>query len=217
MNIQIFRRRRHQYTFKKRMERRIETSLKCLALLIAPVIPAGIVSILWYKELYCKQLFFTEKMEGIITAAWIPTFGILYSILAAIILSTVWGEYKAMRSAIKRYDLDAFIDLRDEEMSPLVYTMMIVLSSAVLLSFMSLQYPSARAGLVLISSTSYLFSLLYMVIREIDDPCGGIWFIRSVPPEWLEINVKVWRAERHEKARKEYEARLKKNGVHLKA
>jgi len=150
------------------MERRIETSLKCLALLIAPVIPAGIVSILWYKELYCKQLFFTEKMEGIITAAWIPTFGILYSILAASSLDRL-GEYKAMRSAIKRYDLDAFIDLRDEEMSPLVYTMMIVLSSAVLLSFMSLQYPSARAGLVLISSTSYLFSLLYMVIREIDD------------------------------------------------
>lgn len=216
MNFPFFRKRRHQYPFKERVRRKWKNSLKCLALLVLPTLPTAGSTAFWYCVLYSKQRFFGERMEGIVTAAWIPTFGILYSILVGLIMATVWSEYKAMRAAVKRYDLDAFIDLCDEEISPLVHAMMFILSGSILLAFMSLPYPTWKCGMILVSTTSYLFCLIYMVVREIDDPCDGIWFIRSIPAEWLEIDIKAWRAKRCQETKKRYDKRLTANGVHLK-
>jgi hypothetical protein len=186
---------------KKRFLRGVETSLKSLLLLSFPLPSTILITAIWYFFLYKNNIYFAAGMEGIITAAWIPTFGILYSLLAAVVLNTVWNEYKTIRQAVKRYDVETFIDLRDEEMSPLVHVMVAVLSLAVLGAFMGLKYPNFWSGALLISSTSYLFGLVFWVVVEIDDPCGGIWFIKNIHSEWLEIDPNSWREKRQEHAR----------------
>lgn len=198
----LFQERRHYPNgVRRKFVKALEIAIKCAIMLVMPVPFVLVITLFWYYALYQHNIYFNQGLEGVIAAAWIPTFGILYSLLTAVVLSTVWNEYKTMRTAVKKYDVETFVDLRDEEMSPLVHVMIIVLSLAVLAAFMGIKYPDAASGALMISSTSYLFVLIFLVIIEIDDPCSGIWFIKNIHKEWLEINPKEWRRQRLEKAR----------------
>jgi hypothetical protein len=173
---------------------------KCFLMLLKPVPLAIGAPIFWYYLVYLNGIHFVEGGE--ILGIWISMFGVIYGLLAAIILTTVWNEYKAMGIAVKRFDLDSFIDLRDEEVSPLVHTLMIMLSIAILLAFMCIHYDTVYSGVTFIASTAYLFALIFYIVLEIDDPCDGIWYIKDIPEEWLKIDVKKFRQERFGKLTK---------------
>src|SRR5579872_6828435 len=85
---------------------KLEIIIKSFILLLTPIPFTLVVSFIWYYAFYRNDIFFNQMLEEIITTAWIPIFGILYGLLAAIILSTVWNEYKAMRTAVKKYDFE---------------------------------------------------------------------------------------------------------------
>ncbi|MBU6371014.1 MAG: hypothetical protein KGH93_02160 [Patescibacteria group bacterium] len=181
------------------MKKTLVVVLKCIWMLGKPFPAVGAACALWYYVFFVNGLYISVNIE--IIMIWISTFGILYGLMEAVILTTVWSEYKQMRTAVKRYDFDTFADLRDEEVSPLVHTLTFVLSGAILLAFMCLPYASVQSGFLLIGSTTYLFVLVFLVIYEIDDPCTGLWYIRSIPKEWLEVDVKKFRhEERYQKA-----------------
>ena len=194
----------HNYTRAQKIARAKELARKMFIMLGLPLVSAELVSAFWYYTFYSYNIHFGPSMENVVCAAWIPTFGILYSLMAAAIFNTVWSEYKAMRTAVKNYDIETFVNLRDEEMSPLVGAMMFILSGSVLLTFMSLKYPSETSGITVVGTTAYLFSLVYFVIKEVDDPCGGIWYIKSIPKEWLKIDPRKWRVKRQNEARRKY-------------
>ncbi|MDB5259032.1 MAG: hypothetical protein JWO73_240 [Candidatus Taylorbacteria bacterium] len=208
--MQLFRKKFHQKTLKERVQQSLKTFGKCLLFLSFPLPVSAAAGIFWYYAMFKRGICFNERMEVILTAAWIPIFGILYGLLAAVIFGTVWNEYKAMRTSVKEYNIDTFLTLRDEEMSPLVHTMMLVFSAAILVSFMSLKYADCRSGMIVITSTAYLLSLIFIVIKEIDDPCGGLWYIKHIPEDWLKIDVKRWRKDHHDECRKKYEVRITK-------
>lgn len=181
------------------MRRRIDIISRCLQMLLKPIPAMIIACAIWYFLFYKNDLYVSENIEFIMI--WVSMFGILYGLLEAVVLTTVWNEYKQMRTAVKRYDFDTFVDLRDEEISPLVHTLTFVISGTILLTFMCLKYVSAESGFLFIGSTTYLFVLIFLVIYEIDDPCTGLWYIRSIPKEWLQIDVKKFRhEERYQKA-----------------
>jgi hypothetical protein len=178
----------------------IKTLFKCLKMLLYPIPAVIIILTIWYFFFYSFNVYFRNDDTTLaIISVWISVFGILYGLLAATIFNTVWTEYKTMRLAVKRRDLDMFMELRDEEMSPLVHTMLIVLSGSVLLAFMILPYQSLLGGLLFVGSTSYLFILIFFIVLEIDDPCSGTWLIQSTPKEWLLIDVKTYRLEQFNK------------------
>jgi hypothetical protein len=188
---------RHEFT------RALRLYLKCLIVIIRPTIPAVVIAGCWYQFIYRHDVHFSEQLEVIATAAWIPTFGILYCLLANNALNTVWTEYKTMRMAVKKYDFETFADLRDEGLSPLMHALLFVNSSMVLGGFALLKYPDWGSGFLVMLSTAYIFFLIRFIVMEIDDPCAGFWFIRSIPDAWLTIDVKKWRinrcAEMHKK------------------
>jgi hypothetical protein len=166
-------------------------------MLIKPIPIAVIAAVFWYYFVYQNRIHFIEGGE--ILGIWISMFGVLYGLFAAMILSTVWNEYKTMGIAVKRSDLDTFIDLRDEEVSPLVHTLMIVLSVMIILAFMCIKYETAYSGITFIISTTYLLTLIFYIVLEIDDPCGGIWYIKDIPEEWLKVDIKKFRYEKRRK------------------
>src|SRR3989344_4796735 len=182
-------------TRQEKLTRFIELFSKSLIMVILPLGVAVIFGFVWYYVIYIHGLYFSIKLENIATSAWIPMFGIIYGLLATIVLASVWEEYKKIRSAVKRGDLDAFIELRDENVSHLVHTLLTVLSLFVLAGFMGLDYPTALSGFVVVSSTAYLLALIFFVVEEIDDPCDGLWFIKDIPEEWLAIDVDEYRAK----------------------
>lgn len=145
-------------------------------------------------------------MQDIIATAVLPAIGILYGILlTSIAVFTVWGEYKAMRTAVKRYDLDTFMDLRDEELSALIrYGLIAPISFAFLSGFLVLKYSSPKTGGTIVFSVAFFLTLMYVVVRAIDDPCSGLWHIKGIPDEWLEIDPKAYRAQRNKDAQEAF-------------
>ncbi len=188
--------RRLQAPLKIRLKRLFELGLKTLIMLAKPAVPTALTTLFWTKVIYNKGWCFEHHMENIAVAAWIPTFGLLYCLLVAVVFTSVWSEYKKIRMAVKRYDVETFVDLKDEQVSPLIYTLVGVCSACILLGFMSLQYANAHNGGIVVASTAYVLFLVFFVVREMDDPTGGIWFIKHLPPEWLRIDVRKWRENR---------------------
>ena len=181
----------------ERVIRSLKLLLKCLVMLVPPAVLAFLAGWFWHQFLFLGNTHLNGAAENIISSAWIPTFGVLYALFGAICLTTVWNKYNAIRLAVKRLDLDTFVDLRDESLSPLVHTLMAVLSLFLLGGFMSLHYPDAASGLIIVSGTAYLLALVLFVIVEIDYPCSGIWFIKHIPEKWLMTDVREYRADRN--------------------
>ena len=191
--------RRKKYKKRKPVQQfkhHLELLVKCFIMIIVPVPIAGAIGLVWYEFFYRNGIHLEQEVEAILSAAWIPIFGILYSLMAAIVVATVWGEYKLMRKAVKRRDLDTFTDLRDETMSPLVHTLIGMLSFFLLVSFMLLNYPTPISGFIVIGSTAYLLTLILFVVIEVDNPCAGLWFIKDIPDEWLTLDVEEYRRQR---------------------
>jgi hypothetical protein len=183
----------------------IELTIKTIWVLLVPVPFSALIFLVWVLIFCQNNIHFSESMEVIVTAAWLPGFFFLYSLLTAVIFTTVWEKYKSIRAAVRKWDVDAFMNLRDESMSPLVHALVLTFSAALLLGFMNLKYPDIFDGMILVVSTSYLLFLIFFVIVEIDNPCSGFWFIKSIPEKWLKINPKVWREKRSEEAKKKFE------------
>lgn len=186
-----------------RVKKTIETGIKSLIILAIPTPIAVATATFWYYTLFKRGMYFGDDMREILTNALIPIFGVLYSLLTGVIINHVFDEYKAMRLAVKERNMEAFMKLKDEELSPLLHGMVAVLALAVLTGFMGLKYPSADAGMFIIGGTTYIFGLLCLVVMQLDEPCYGFWVIKSIPLEWLETDAKRWRAEfycRHKKA-----------------
>ena len=82
---------------------------------------------------------------------------------------------------------------------------MTTLAIVVTLGFMSLKYPTWQSGAIIVGGTAYLLGLIFWFVVEFDDPCHGLWYIKSIDPEWLEEDPKKWRAA-YRKWRREKEA-----------
>ena len=196
--------KKHQYSdpLRTRIGKMAETAIKCFILLLVPGLIASSVSAAWYILLYRHDRNFGDGMQDIIATALLPALGIVYGIIVATIaVQTVWTEYKSMRTAVKRYDLDTFMDLRDEELSPLIHLIAGTMSLGMLSGFLALRYPTAWAGGIIIFSVTFFLSLMYVVIIEIDDPCSGLWYIKNIPEEWLALDPKKYRDERRQRIR----------------
>ncbi len=186
----IFRKaHRTQRTKKQWVKKGLVITAKCLAVILIPAPFAAAVSWFWYYELYMRGIHLAREAEVIATAAWIPIFGLIYAIKATAVYVAVWNEYKDMRMALKRYDKTAFMLLRDEAISPLVHTLIAVLSFMVLGGFMSLNYPDVTSGLMFVASTAYVLFLYMLAVREIDNPCAGLWFMKGIPLDWRTDNA----------------------------
>ena len=185
-----------QRTWRGRWKVTIDVLAKCIRMLLLPLPFAVCATLFWRFNLFDKNVHLHEHFEGIATAAWIAVYAVFYGGVVIGVLMKVWDQYLRMREAVKDYNIDEFMKLRDEELSPLFHLLMFMMSVSLLAGFMSLKFPDMVCGLICISGVSYLEALIFFVIVEIDDPCGGVWVIKSIPREWLVVNAKEWRKKR---------------------
>lgn len=183
--------------------KRIETVIKLLPILLISLVPAAFTCTVWYFGFYRTSLHFLSEVSEAVIVCWITFVGFLYSILTGVIVTSVVGEYKAIRMAIKRHDLETFMSLRDEDVSPMIHAFMTVLALFGIVTFMGFEYPNMETGIGAVGAVTYVFAFIYWIIREIDDPFYGFWFIKNIPPGWLECDPKVWREKYYAKIIKE--------------
>ncbi len=196
MSMLIYRRRLRPRDYPKVFSKLVETTLRCIGILCLAAIPTIIVVEFWWHVFYLRHVHVDPEMRETLLTAVIPGFFITYSLLASALITKVFDEYKQMRMAVKRADIDSFMLLADEDLSPLLHGMALLLASAVLIGLMMLGFPDFFHGTLIIGGTTYIFALLCVVVYEIDDPCHGFWVIKSIPDDWLKQDPKKWRATR---------------------
>jgi hypothetical protein len=179
--------------WKKWAEKVTETGIKLAVLCVLPLPAAGLACVIWYFVFYQKEWGFHDGLDDVVALSWISIHGILYSLLATVIIGIVFGEYKEIRMAIKRHDKAEFMNLRDEDVSPIIHAFMTLLAANVLFTFVGLPYPSVISGCSVMGTMTYVFAFIYWVIREVDNPFSGIWFIKHIPEGWLDEDPRQWR------------------------
>jgi hypothetical protein len=196
----------HFYTMKSSEKRKsvmqwtlkfIETSRKCLAILSGALIPTWLVVEFWYHVFHLHHWYVSKEVREVLMTAVIPILGLTYALLTAKLIDKVFDEYKDMRIAVKRRDIERFMQLMDEDLSPLLHGMATILAFAVLGGLMMLEYADFWEGALVIGTTSYIFTLLCITVIEVDDPCHGFWIIKSIPEEWMLQDPKKWRSEHY--------------------
>jgi len=200
LGMHLYREKKTRKTIRERMQKASEAATKIVIMITCPAVPATISVCLWYQFLFKHGMCFDGKSENIVVGGWLVFCGVFYGLLASGVFGNVYNEYKDIRMANKEYNIEKFMNLVDEEISPLVYVMIIVSSLPILAGFLLLDYSRAIYGIAIIGSTAYFLFFFLFVISEIDDPCAGIWFIKNIHEEWLDIDPKLWREETSKQA-----------------
>lgn len=184
--MQIYRfKRRSREAWRKLFRKFAEGVLKCSILLLFPLPATSMILVFWYVVLFRNDLYLNTMEQDIALNAWIPMFGVIYGLFAAVVLSSVNKKLCDAHEAVDKGNKDWFIRICDAEVSPATHGLMSSLALAVISGFMALHYSSAWGGMIVVGTTTYLLSLIFWVVVEFDDPCHGIWFIKSIQPDWL--------------------------------
>jgi hypothetical protein len=189
----------------KVMRRKLETAWKCTRLLCYPIAPTAGITIWWKLILYDNGVHLHKTFEGVATAGWIMGSSVIYSVFTVTVFQLVVSKYQDTRKSSRRAGgHDDFMDLRDEELSPVMYTLVLALSLFFLAGFLVIDYPDALHGLILICSISYMLSLVLFVLTEIDDPFRGVFVIKSIPADLLRVHAKKYREARNAPGHKKF-------------
>jgi hypothetical protein len=87
--VRLFRKHREFASLKERFLGLLETLLKSAAMMLLPLPFPFIVCFFWYRIMYLNNIHFDEKLETIVTAAWLPMFGLTYGLFATNVINTV--------------------------------------------------------------------------------------------------------------------------------
>jgi hypothetical protein len=197
MHFYTFRSPELRKGFRRWAAKLFETTLKCLTILAFAMLPSTVVVELWYHVFFLNNIHVAKSVAEILYTTDIPILGIVYALLVAKLIDIVFDEYKKMRMAAKRRDIAEFMQLMDEDLSPLLHGMATAVAFSILSGLFVLEYPDFWHGALIIGVPTYVFTLLCIVVIEIDDPCHGFWVIKGIPKEWLTIDAKEWRAKHY--------------------
>lgn len=191
--MQIYRKKRRTPEQWYRVARKfIEGILKCCRLMLRPIPPTLLLVGIWYYGFWQNQLHLEGKDSEIGIMLWITFAGIVYAVFAVDTLSKAARKLEAADDAVDRLDIERFMHICDTEISPVTHGLLSMLALAVIFGFMVYDYQHVPSGIILVGGATYLTSIVFWVIVEYDDPCYGLWFIKSIPEHWLEQEPRVW-------------------------
>lgn len=154
-----------------------------LKMLVKPSILAAGITGYWYL-FRIFGIHLPKDDEHFLIGAVIPMLSVAYGIMAALILDTVWKEYKTIEDCVRHNNLDRFLEYRDVRIPPLIHLLLATLATAIVGSMMLLPYGHAVTGLFSVFAVSFVLVLYQSVAIELDDPFTGVWYVR-VPESWL--------------------------------
>jgi len=192
MAMLIYRRKFKRKDLPRLIFKWTETAIKGAGVVFFVALPTILMVWMWYTFVYRNHIFIPKEDREILITGAIPGLYILYSLMTAVLFASVYNEYKDARKAMRRNDMRSFMELRLEEISPLLHVMAAVVAMVILSAFMFLEYSSAQWGGVVIGAQTFVFALLCYVLYELDDPCYGFWVLKSIPKEWIEADPKKW-------------------------
>jgi hypothetical protein len=190
MKQPLFRRTRSVRSRLERAKRAFRFFLKTLIVVViepAPVV--AVVCWIWWRFFFHGSRHFSTGTENTVTTAVISVGILILGMFASHCIEFAWKKLETVRMSVRRNDFYTFALYRDERTSPLWHGFMLVQILLLLVGVMHIHYETAFDGLSCIALFTYPFTLYFVVLIEIDNPCGGIFFLKKVTNEWLNADV----------------------------
>ena len=172
------------------LKRKLSVLIKCGKMLSFPIGPAAGMTCWWLFIFYANDVNFGEKFEGIATAGWLASFGVFYAIFTGNIFLFVYSKLHEVDESAKVKDIERYVVKRYTRTSPVIYTLIMVLSFFILGALMSVKFPSIISGISVVGSVSYILSLVVFALTEIDDPSRGTFFLKSIIQDYESVDPK---------------------------
>ena len=151
---------------------------------------AGILTMLvWYFVISRYDLSFYKDDENPLLFIVIVVLALVYAIFAGYATNKVLEELKLASKAVVQYDMDTFLTYRDEQLPILAHLPIAVISLFLFLSTLLYPYQHTSIALFTVFSLTFIMTLNYLIVIELDNYENSIWFKEKVPREWYDINI----------------------------
>lgn len=150
---------------------------------------AGLICILlWQANVYSFSLSLKGEAENSILFISLPLASITYAFFAAYAINAVLTEYKEISRAVVKGDMETFLIYRDEQLPILMHILMGTPALFVIIFTMLFPYHNVIDGVITIFSATFLITLTFTVVIELDDCRNSIWFKEKIPKEWYAVD-----------------------------
>jgi len=171
------------------LARRLRSFVKHVLLILQPTLLSALVSYLWWRFIFSKGVHFSKEDENPLLAGVVLVLSFAYVITATAVFQTTWDKYRTVMQSVLKRDKYTFLCYRDERM-PIVVHLLIFFFSAPLFGVIALlNYSTFDAGLYAVATTSFGFTLYWVVVTELQDPRKSLWFSERIPKDWLTADI----------------------------
>ena len=150
----------------------------------------GVITMLvWYFIIKRFDLSFYKDDENPLLFVVIVVLALVYAIFAGYATNKVLEELKLASKAVVQHDMDTFLTYRDEQLPILAHLPITVISFFLFLSALLYPYQHTSIALFTVFSLTFIMTLNYLIVIELDNYENSIWFKQKVPQEWYEVDI----------------------------
>jgi hypothetical protein len=158
-------------------------------LLLKPFIAGTIALLFWEYIIHQFNLSLPKEAENPVLFIGVFLLALIYALFAGYAISKVLDEYKEISKAVVKNDIDSFLLYRDEELPILVHLLIGTISFFIIFFTILFPYHCEMLGMLINFIVVFIFTLVYVIVRELDDYYRSIWFKEKIPKEWYEVNI----------------------------
>jgi membrane associated rhomboid family serine protease len=156
-------------------------------MILKPAAVGIVFVIIWY----CMQKYNLYLIKSdLALSLGVSLLGIVYGVMSALVINSNWDKYKALSLSVVRQDKENFLEQRDEKMPIMLHILLGGMALALQIFFMIIKYENKWAGSLCVFNSAFFLCLIGLIALELDNPVRSIWFQKSIPPQWLEEDVK---------------------------
>lgn len=177
-----------KYLKREDLTRKLRSVWRHLLLLAQPLIAAEMAVLAWSN---CRSagIQFPKEDELALTAVGVAVPAVLFSILAAMLITESYGRYKTLTACLLSHDKKEFLLYRDERFPVIMHVLQMALSLPIIVIATGVHYLSFWSGAVVVFSVTFVITLYWVAIVELQNPAKSPWFAERVPADWLTEDV----------------------------
>ena len=185
----VLRKKSGKFSKKNSFQRRVDSFFRHFFLMAQPFSFALVAAYIWDNGIYKNGIHLSKEDEGPILTGVFLLLSVTYGVITATMFSSVWDKYKSVVEAVLKKDKDTFMLYRDERL-PIIVHLLILSFSIPLLSFcLFVEYKDILSGYCSVFSSSFVLSLYFVVIAELQNPSKAPWLAERIPHDWLHDDV----------------------------
>ena len=190
-----------KFSKKNDFDRRWRSFWRHLWLCAQPFIIA-IVAVIFWRWLRSKGYYFCKEDEVVMTGGITATLILAYGITAALVFNSIWEKYKKVMVCVLLQDKQTFLLYRDERMPIIIHLFLFFLSVLLVGMILMLNYQKELSGAVAVFSVSFIITLYWIVMIQLENPEKSPWLAERVPSEWLKEDIDKHFFEENNKKKK---------------